>query len=149
MVVWRLQSRKFELINSEGARLTGGRWNQPGTAVIYSSENIELAAIEVMLHHGGIPEDYVGIRIEIPDNVEIGTLDIPGGWPDMVPEAVTAEQGTQWVKSGRQAVLRVPSATMSLSGYNYVLNPGHADFGRLVFRFEAVRFDPRLRRNVG
>lgn len=146
MVVWRLQDRKHPLINGEGAKLTGGRWDQPGTAVIYASEDIVLAAMEIIVHHGGIPEDYVAIRIDIPDDLKIGISDVADGWPDLVPETVTAEQGTQWVNGGHEAVLRVPSATMSLSGYNYVLNPAHADFARVAFSFEAVRIDPRLRR---
>jgi RES domain-containing protein len=148
MVVWRLQDSKFPLINSDGAKLAGGRWNQPGTSVIYASESITLAAMEIMIHHGGIPEDYVGIRIEIPDDVQIGTIDIPSGWPDLVLEVVTAEQGTKWVSALEHAVLRVPSATMSLSGYNYVLNPAHPHFARILFSFVAVQFDPRLRRRV-
>jgi len=146
MVVWRLQDSKFPLINSEGARLTGGRWNLAGTSVIYASEDAVLAAMEVMVHHGGIPENYIGIRIEIPDDLEIGVIDISPGWPDLVPEAITAEQGTDWVNTAGQAVLRVPSATMSISGFNYILNPAHPDFGRISFSFEPVRFDPRLRR---
>ena len=146
MVIWRLQSSKYSLINSEGAKLTGGRWNKPGTAVIYASEDIVLAAMEVIVHHGGIPEDYVGIKIDIPDDLEISILDIPDGWPDVVPEEVTAEQGTKWANTCKQAVLRVPSATMSVSGYNYILNPAHQDFARISFSFEPVRFDPRLRR---
>lgn len=148
MVVWRLQGSKHPLINSEGAKLTGGRWNQPGTPVIYASEDCVLAAMEVIVNHGGIPEDYIGIKIEIPDDFEIGTLPIPGGWPDLVPDEVTAQQGSSWVNAGQQAVLRVPSATMSISGYNYIFNPAHPDFARISFSFEPVRFDPRLRRSV-
>lgn len=144
MVIWRLQSSQYPLINSEGARLTGGRWNQEGTPVIYASESTVLAAMEVMVHHGGIPEDYVGIKIDIPDELEIGTVEIPDGWPDVVPEAVTAEQGTEWVNACKQTVLRVPSATMSISGFNYVLNPAHPAFARISFSFEPIRFDARL-----
>lgn len=145
MVVWRLQDSKHPLVNSEGAALTGGRWNQRGTRVIYASEAIVLAALEVIVHHGGIPENYAAIKIEIPDDLEIGTLDIPDGWPDLVPEIVTAEQGSNWVKSASQAVLRVPSATMSLAGYNYILNPAHPEFARISFSREAVSINPRLR----
>ena len=145
MVVWRLQHSRFPLINGEGAKLTGGRWNRQGASVIYASENTVLAAMEVIAHHGGIPEDYIGIKIGIPDDLEIGMIDAPAGWADLVPEAVTAEQGTNWVNTARQAVLRVPSATMSVSGYNYVLNPAHPDFARISFSFQPVRFDPRLR----
>lgn len=145
MLVWRLQGHKYPLVNADGAKLTGGRWNQPGTAVIYASESITLAALEIMTHHGGIPEDYVGVRIGIPDDLDIGSLEAPPGWPDLVPEQVTAAQGTAWVKACEQAVLRVPSATMSVSGYNYVLNPAHRDFPRISFAFEEIRFDARLR----
>lgn len=145
MVIWRIQSSQYPLINSEGARLTGGRWNQEGTRVIYASETVVLAAMEVIVHHGGIPEDYVGIRIDIPDDLEIGQVEVPEGWPDIVPEELTAEQGSVWVNSCRQAVLRVPSATMSISGYNYVLNPAHPNFPRISFTFEPIRFDARLR----
>ena len=148
MVAWRLQDSRFPLINSEGARLTGGRWNQPGTSVIYASEDMVLAAMEIIVHHGGIPDNYIGIRIGIPDDLETGLIDSPAGWPDLVPDAITAEQGTRWVNSCAQAVLRAPSATMSVSGYNYVLNPAHPDFARISFTFEPVRFDPRLRRRI-
>jgi len=148
MIVWRLQDSKFPLINPDGAGLTGGRWNQPGTSVIYASEDTVLAAMEIIVHHGGIPADYLGIRIEIPDDLEIGTIDVPAGWPDLVPETVTAEQGTNWANQSTQSVLRVPSATMSVSGYNYVLNPAHPDFSRITFRFESLKFDPRLHRRA-
>ena len=145
MEIWRLQSRAYPLINSEGAKRTGGRWNQPGTPVIYASETMALAALEVMVHHGGIPEDHVAIRIVIPDDLEIGEINLPQGWQDLMPEAVTAEQGTNWALSMTTAVLRVRSATMSVSGFNYVLNPAHPEFARITFSFEPVRFDPRLK----
>lgn len=146
MVLWRFQSSRHPLINSEGARLTGGRWNQAGTPVIYASDTVVLAAMEIIVHHGGIPADYAGIRIEVPDDLEIGMVDVPEGWPDLVPKKVTAEQGTAWVNACRHAILRVPSAVMSPSGFNYVLNPAHPEFARIQFSFESIRFDSRLRR---
>jgi RES domain-containing protein len=149
MIVWRLQSGRHPLINSEGARLTGGRWNQQGTAVIYASESAALAAMEILVHHGGIPEDYIGVMIAIPDDLEILTAEVPAGWPDVVPEQVTARQGTRWVNECKQAVLRVPSATMSISGYNYILNPAHPDFIRISFSFAPFSLDPRLRTRSG
>jgi RES domain-containing protein len=66
-----------------------------------------------------------------------------------MPESVTAQQGTEWAKSLESAVLRVPSITMSHSGWNYILNPSHEDFGRLEFSFQDIRFDARLRPRIG
>lgn len=47
--------------------------------------------------------------------------------------------------SRKQAALGVPSETMSVSGYNYVLNPAHSDFARILFGFEQIKFDRPLR----
>lgn len=113
--------------------------------MIYASDTATLAAMEVIVHHGGIPQDYVGIRVDIPDAVRVLVADVPPGWPDLVPEDVTREAGTAWVKSGESAVLRVPSATMSVAGYNYVLNPSHPEFAQISFRFEPVTFHKGLR----
>ncbi len=34
----------------EGARVYGGRWNSPGTGVVYVSEHESLAALELLVH---------------------------------------------------------------------------------------------------
>jgi RES domain-containing protein len=149
MDVWRLQHRKYPLVNSEGARRTGGRWNLEGSPVIYTSESPTLAALEVMVHHGGIPEDYVAIRISIPEGLLIACLDLDEGWTDLMPIDATALQGSEWVRSGQSAILRVPSATMSSSGFNYIINPNHPDFPKLEFAFVELRFDDRLRPRIG
>ena len=94
--------------------------------------------MEVIVHHGGILEDYGGVRIDIPDDLEIAIAEVPHGWPDGFSEAVTADLGTRWMNERAHAVLRVRSATMSESGFNYLLNPAHP-FVRISFNFEAVR----------
>ncbi len=98
MFVWRLQVQRHPLKNAEGARITGGRWNEEGTPVIYALDTIEPAALEVMVHHGGIPGD-----------IEIARPNIPEGCPGLVPQSITASLGTAWAQECARYALQVPS----------------------------------------
>jgi len=50
-----------------GAREGGGRWNSPGTAVIYTGRTITIVALEKLVHIAGVvPADLVLVRIELP-----------------------------------------------------------------------------------
>lgn len=147
MFVFRLCSRKYQPTNSEGARLNGGRWNQVGTPVIYAAATESLAAIEIIAHYGAIASDYQVVAIEIPDGLKVETVergDLPDGWPDGSDGSETAELGTNWARSLRTVVLRVPSAAIR-NEYNYVLNPLHPDFTSIKFSVRRdQRIDPRL-----
>ncbi len=117
--------------------------------MIYASESPTLAALEVMVHHGAIPEDYIAIRVSIPASLHIAQLELADGWTDLMPVEATALQGSEWVERGESAILKVPSATMSLAGFNYIINPNHPDFSELEFAFVELRFDRRLRPRIG
>ena len=148
MFVYRLASRLYAADNAEGARIYGGRWNRPGTPVIYTSATRSLAALEVIAHNGAIPADYRITVVTVPDHLPIETVglgDLTEGWPESDSEAKTAEYGTLWAASLRTAVLRVPSAAIRAE-HNYILNPLHPNFGEI--RFEAPdseHIDQRLR----
>jgi len=46
MIVYRLVVAEYsEDLSGEGAKRDGGRWNPPGVAVIYTSENLPLAVL--------------------------------------------------------------------------------------------------------
>ncbi|MCZ7627554.1 MAG: RES domain-containing protein [Candidatus Methylomirabilis sp.] len=47
MRVWRLCARQHATPDGEGARLFGGRWNPPGTAVVYTSATLSLATLGI------------------------------------------------------------------------------------------------------
>ncbi len=66
MFVYRLASRLYAADNAEGARIYGGRWNRPGTPVIYTSATRSLAALEVIVHNGAIPADYRITVVTVP-----------------------------------------------------------------------------------
>jgi RES domain-containing protein len=145
MFVYRIASRRYAADNSEGARLYGGRWNKPGTAVIYAATTRSLAALEVIVHNGGIPGDYRVIAIELSGLAiqEIVMSQLPDRWPDEESLPTTANLGTEWVDSGTTAVLRVPSAVIP-EEHNYILNPQHPEFKRIHFHETLELIDHRL-----
>jgi RES domain-containing protein len=52
--------------------------------------------------------------------------------------------GDIWVAGGGSAVLKVPSVIVP-DGWNYLLNPAHADFASIVIGpRQPTEFDPRL-----
>jgi RES domain-containing protein len=71
--------------------------------------------------------------------------DLPDGWPDGDP-TIAASRGTEWAKSLRTPVLQVPAAAIR-GEHNYILNPAHPDFVKIVFRILSKDpVDNRLRK---
>jgi RES domain-containing protein len=51
MIVYRICNTRYANdINGIGSKLYGGRWNNVGNAVVYSSSTRALAALEVLVH---------------------------------------------------------------------------------------------------
>jgi RES domain-containing protein len=147
--VWRICSRRHQRFDGEGARLYGGRWNHPGTSLVYSSGSLSLAALELFVHVDVdlVPIDLVAIAAEIPDSVRVDAVKIDGLLKDWRhypgPEALK-DIGTAWVSKGSTAVLAVPSAVIP-EEQNYLLNPAHRDFKRIrVQKPMPFQFDPRM-----
>lgn len=147
---WRLVKTRFasSAFDGEGARLYGGRWSSPGTVVAYASESIALATLEVLVHlqESKVLPTYslVGVSFpaELVTTVDPGTL--PAAWRSSPAPSELRAIGDQWVREGRSAVLRVPSAVIPSAG-NFLINPGHPDAGRVVVDApEPFELDRRL-----
>jgi RES domain-containing protein len=147
---WRITKRKHAkaAFTGEGARLYGGRWNSPGSRVVYAAESQSLAVLEMLVHldSAEILKQYVLFEIEI-DASRIVTVDkakLPRNWrADPAPERVRAI-GDSWIATGASAVLRVPSALVPGES-NFLLNPSHPDFARLIIcKPLSFQFDLRL-----
>lgn len=87
MRVWRLMRRAYAVypLDGEGARLYGGRWNFPGTPVVYTASSLALAALEVLVHVDTdlAPTDLFAIAIDVPDRLQIETITramLPANW---------------------------------------------------------------------
>jgi RES domain-containing protein len=52
VTAWRITKRMHarNASSGEGAREFGGRWNNPGTAIVYTSQSQSLAALAMLVH---------------------------------------------------------------------------------------------------
>lgn len=147
---WRLSKARYArtAFDGEGARVNGGRWNSIGTRVAYASESIALATLEVLvgLQNTRVLPAYALVGIEFPEEL-VATLPadrLPPDWQHHPPLPASQRIGDRWIADGRSALLRVPSAVVAAE-HNYLLNPRHADFGRVrIRRPRAIELDPRL-----
>jgi len=145
MIVYRCTLKKWARdISGEGAFMYGGRWNNPGTHLVYAAENNVLAAFEVALRvpleH--ISKNYVMVPIEIPDKTEVMEPALTGQWHLRVE--VTRSIGENFINDKKYLLMKVPSALISDS-FNYLINPSHSLIKKvIVLEARAILFDKRL-----
>jgi RES domain-containing protein len=151
--VWRITSKKFikTAFNGKGARLYGGRWNTPGTPLIYTAESKSLAVLEILVHLDSpdLLRKFVLFEVKIDDPLvtHLDPASLPKDWRHDPPPAAAQNIGDEWASSARSAVLRVPSAIVT-GEYNFLLNPRHPDFSKLKIEPPQSFFiDPRLERH--
>lgn len=146
---WRIvpEERAGDAFVGEGAKRFGGRWNSPGLAVVYASQQKSLAALELLVHFNPLtPNRFKAFRFQFADSLieAIGTRALPADWRQEPPPPSTQQVGDAWVRDSRSAVLAVPSIIIP-DELNFVLNPAHPDFKKItVGRTEDFSFDPRL-----
>lgn len=147
---WRIVKKRHarSAFDGEGARRYGGRWNSPGTPVVYASESRALCLLEVLAGIRSVKpvESYVLIPVTFDAAMVTGVpLDqLPNDWRQSPPRPATQRIGDEWAAEMRSAVLRVPSAIVP-GEFNYVLNPGHPDFARIgIGAAESLGLDGRL-----
>ena len=152
MTVYRFAHRRYAKdLSGEGARLYGGRWNQPGVAALYASEHISLALLEVLVNAGTLEElqQLRLVELDLPD-VAIAEILPPKplkkDWYNDV--AYTQWLGSEMLKAQTSLVIRCPSAVVQRE-FNYIINPRHKDFKKLKLAdSSAFRFDERLFKNI-
>jgi RES domain-containing protein len=146
MRLWQLNKpQHVPGLDGEGARLWGGRWNNPGVQAVYCAESLALAALEVLVN---LPEAQRR-KGKVPPHVAIA-LDVPGGLIDepghdvSLPEDVTRRIGDDWLNGMSNLGLSVPSSVVQLER-NIVLNPRHTRMPEVRVALTApFVFDERL-----
>jgi RES domain-containing protein len=77
-----------------------------------------------------VPVRWVTIPVHIDEQPIEVAKHLPEDWRELPAPPSTRAFGSQWVMQARSPVLRVPSIVVD-GEFNYILNPRHADFGRL------------------
>ncbi len=150
ITAWRIVhvDRKAHAFTGEGARINGGRWNNKGTSVVYTSSSISLASMEIMVNlpSAVLLEQYVRIQVQIEDDLAEELTDLPKDWNSRPASPTTKAIGDRWITEKSSAVLKVPSVVVP-EEHNYLLNPNHKDWKRIKINQPIVyHFDPRLKR---
>ena len=147
--VWRLCQRRYAqtAFSGIGAKLHGGRWNEPGLPVVYTADSLALAALETFVHLDPdlLPDDFVAIAATIPEHLPVARLrveDLPDDWQNYPAPDVLKRLGSDWFHSQSAAALAVPSVIIPQEE-NWLFNPSHQDFPSIViappteFKFDA------------
>jgi len=157
--VWRIATDtptyRADDLSGAGAKATGGRWNEPGIAMVYASETRALACLETVVHlnSGGLPFNRYLVEITIPDDVWANALvetagGLRVGWDAEPAGQVSIQFGITWARSGRSVVLVVPSVIVP-EERNVLINPGHGDSARITaVKRRRWLYDPRLSKLV-
>ena len=152
MIVHRFAHRKFaHELSGTGARLKGGRWNPAGMPVLYTSETISLALLEILANAATLEELQMIQLMEIdipnnPDQLEIKLQSLKKGWH--YDFDYTQWMGQEILKPNKTLLLRCPSAIVSRE-HNYLVNPLHPDFKKIKlntvtdFYFDERLFKPK------
>lgn len=150
LTTWRIVGPEHEAAAFDGelSRIFGGRWNSPGTAMVYTSSSGALAVLEILVRAGrrGLRETYLLFSCAFDERL-VTTIEptrLPDNWRKSPGPRQLRAIGSEWVSEARSAVLRVPSAVIPIES-NYLLNPAHADFGAIAIGAPiAFDLDPRL-----
>ena len=169
MRCFRLFRSRYSPIDATGAFLAGGRWNQKGTWLLYTSSTLSLACLEILVHvrEPRLPVDYAWSEISIPDDLldpeplkkkvsdQEKTSRELKTWSELIdslPEEEALDQeeetyrqtGTDWINSMRNVAVGVPSVIIPTER-NVLLNVRHPLFNQVTFTApQPFSFDPRL-----
>lgn len=118
----------------------GGRCNPPGIAAVYSSQNIALAVLEVLVHvdKSEMPDDYVVMTIRFS-----GRGLYRGRRVSELSGLGRMEAASFRAACFLHPIHRVPSVIVPRE-YNYVLFPEAEGFEAEVSWIEPLDFDRRL-----
>jgi RES domain-containing protein len=151
--VWRIATDTpgytADDLSGAGAKLSGGRWNRPGNAMLYCSTNMSLAVLETFIHlkAGGLPLNRYLVEFAIPDALWASarlTPAPPVGWDAIPVGKVSLDEGDAWLKSRHSALMIVPSVIVGEES-NVLINPLHPDASLITARkIRKWVYDPRL-----
>lgn len=148
MILYRFAHHTFAHdLSGTGAKLKGGRWNQAGTAIVYTSSSISLALLETLVNTGSFQELqlYKLMQLSLPTDApvyHIHTKSLKKNWQQDFE--YTQWMGSEIIQDKNSLAIACPSAVVQQE-QNFLLNPLHRDFHKI--RLQEVKdfyFDERL-----
>jgi RES domain-containing protein len=120
VILWRIaaDTRHYSAddLSGAGAAKSPGRWNDDGQPVLYTAPTIALAVLETAAHidDTGLPLNRFLVRLEVPEEVWEGRevrepASLPPAWAAIPAGRASVRVGADWLRSGRTAILLVPS----------------------------------------
>ena len=151
VVGWRIVKEKHakSAFSGEGARIFEGRWNSAGVRMVYCSENLSLAVLEILVHTQPfvIRDKFRAFRVSWDESLmrTINAKELPKDWNVQPPGPSSKSVGDEWIRSGSSAVLRVPSVIVPPEK-TLLINSKHRDFAKVKIKDEGhFALDMRLR----
>jgi RES domain-containing protein len=136
----------YPIFDATGSTIAPGRWNTPGSPIIYTSEHYSTALLEKLVHGSGrLPPNQHYIEITISRGLSYEVFSQPSlpGW-DTMPATVSKGFGETWCLERRSVILLVPSVVARLD-CNVLINPAHPEFSRIQTSLhQPVYWDRRL-----
>lgn len=149
MELYRLTKLKYQDdLRGTGAFLAGGRWNNMGIYLLYTSSSRSLAIVESLAHLTEVNniEEYAMLVLYVPDDITRTSYTgerLVKGWQNNF--TYTQNIGDIWAKENKSLILEVPSVIVSKE-YNFLVNPLNKEYGKLkLIEIEAFSFDSRLK----
>jgi RES domain-containing protein len=142
------KKRALTAFTGDGAREYGGRWNEPGTPMVYAAQTRALAALESLAHYAGAERRiaFLVFTLDVPDALVaiLPASRLPSDWRREEPSGSTQAIGSEWQRSGESVALLVPSVLIPQE-FCLLLNPDHPDTKKVAVAWpEPFEFDGRL-----
>ena len=152
MLLYRIAKSKQRAtdLSGMGSYKFGGRWNNPGTYLLYTSENSSLAYLENLVHFDSdiIPAKLYIIGIEVAADPDLLYMLPDQAYPKDWMKLGNFENkrlGDKWMRDAKHLGIRVRSA-VNPKEFNCLLNPLFPHYHDLinVVSVEPLPVDSRL-----
>ena len=150
MKVYRIErDERADHWPARGALYAPGRWNEQGFWVIYCSQTVALAKLELLANSVQLPVNRSLLEIEITSQAPIYTVTIeslPPDWMHLPYPASLHRLSEQLLRDNQYIALRVPSR-QSPTESNILLYAPHPRFHEWVnvVKTYPIAFDERLK----
>ena len=135
-------------LSGTGGLYSAGRWNRKGTKILYTSDCVSLAKLELLANATTLPDNLLLVTLEVPEDATcfiVSPDTLSEDWQTIPYRPELAIIAEHWQKAMNHWLLRVPSVHSPIE-FNYLLNPLHPEHTALkLISLEPHSFDPRLK----